>query len=72
MTKIVEKMLVNKIESLNSKLLDTGSYQTGFKKGSMTYINLTKVLESINDARKKRNKRRVYIFVDIKKAYDTV
>ena len=57
---------------MNSKLLETGSYQSGFKKGSMTQVNLTKCLQTILDTRKKRSARKAYIFVDLKKAYDSV
>ena len=43
-TKVIEKAIVIRLEKMNSKLLSTGSYQSEFKKGSMTQINLTKCL----------------------------
>ncbi len=51
LSKITEKMIVNKLNSIESKLLDTGDYQTGFKKKSMTHFNLTKVFKSIDETR---------------------
>ncbi len=53
-------------------MLDTGKFQTGFKKGSMTHFNLTKVMTSILNTRRKRNDRVGYMFIDFRKAYDTV
>ncbi len=38
----------------------------------MTHVNLTRVFRSIKETRRNCNKRMVYIFVDFKKAYDTV
>ena len=38
----------------------------------MTQVNLTKCLQTILDTRRKRSTRKAYIFVDLKKAYDSV
>jgi predicted RNA-binding protein YlxR (DUF448 family) len=35
-------------------------------------MNLTKVIKSIADTRRKRSERQAYLFVDLKKAYDSV
>jgi hypothetical protein len=38
----------------------------------MTQINLYKCLQVILDTRRKRSQRKAFIFVDLKKAYDSV
>jgi hypothetical protein len=70
--KIYEKVLLNKIKYFSSNILSFGAYQTGFKEGKNTHYNLTRLLESINYTRRKRSKREAYLFVDLRKAYDSV
>ena len=71
-TKIIEKAILVKLEQIGSDLFSTARYQTGFKKGSLTAFNLTKLLECIGSTRRKSKSRKAYIFVDLKKAYDSV
>ena len=71
-TKVIEKAILIRLRKLNSKLLDTDKYQTGFKEGNMTHFNLARVFESIVETRMKRKLRKAYVFVDLKKAYDSV
>jgi hypothetical protein len=71
-TKIIEKAIVNKLKELDSQLFKVKGYQTGFKEGKSTSLNLTKLLTHINDTRRKRTQRSGYLFVDLKKAYDSV
>ncbi len=47
-TKVVEKAILNKLNELGSKIFNVGGYQTGFKEGKSTSLNLTRVLRSID------------------------
>ena len=51
--KVLKKAMKNKLEKLGSKLLNTGKYQTWFKKGISTATNFAQVL---NDILKKERK----------------
>ena len=70
--KIMEKMVLFYYKKSESKILEVGDYQAGFKEGSMTHNNLVKVFKSISITRRRRTQRKVYLFVDLKKAYDSV
>ena len=54
LTKIMEKVMLNKLEELGSKLLYSGSYQAGFKKHTSTQKNVTILLNQILKSRSKR------------------
>lgn len=70
--KIIEKARKNKFESLNSQVLDSREYQTGFKKNSSTHVNLAKVINEILRTRKKPSERKVYTAINLRKAYESV
>jgi hypothetical protein len=64
-TKILEKVIKNKIEDTNSKLLQTGDYQSGFKTNISTHKNLSIICNRILNARQKRKARKIYLTVDL-------
>ena len=64
-------MLLEKLR--DSDLLKTGDYQTGFKAENTTHMHASTLLKSISDHQQKDKKnRKIYVFVDLKKAYDSV
>ena len=70
-TKICEKAIMAKAEKL--KLFDTGSYQRGFKKGKSTLEMIAKIgNELLATVKGKRTDRRIFIMLDLVKAFDTV
>lgn len=71
-TKVLEKAIKAKLDSLKSNLLTTGGYQSGFKKGHSTANNLSAVLNEILRTRTKRSERKIYLAIDLVKAYDSV
>lgn len=68
-TKIMEKAIILKLKQLNSRLLHVGNYQSGFKEGKSTAINLYKVLKMVAN---KDSNRSCVLFIDLEKAYDRV
>lgn len=70
-TRVFEKTLLQKLKALG--MLQTGRYQTGFKEGMSTHLHATTLLKSITDHQRRDTKnRKIYVFVDLKKAYDSV
>ena len=70
-TRVTEKVLLNKIRE--TKMLETGPYQTGFKAENTTHMHASTLIKSIVDHQQKDKKnRKIYVFVDLKKAYDSV
>ena len=54
-------------------MLETGDYQTGFKEGFSTHVHATSLIKSImKHQRKDTANRKIYVFVDLRKAYDSV
>lgn len=49
LTKIMERAILLKLNSMNSSLLKVGRYQTGFKEGKSTGINLMKILQMVSN-----------------------
>ena len=49
LTKIMEKAILMKLKSIDSSVLRVGRYQSGFREGKSTGINLMKVLSSNGD-----------------------
>ena len=47
LTKIIERIILNKLKDMNSDLFKVGCYQKGFKAGESTYSNIVKMLETI-------------------------
>lgn len=72
LTKIIEKCIKNKLEEMGSKMLETGSYQSGFKQGMSTQKNLATLLNMTTLSRRKRTMRKIYLSFDLTKAYDSV
>ena len=70
--KILEKAIKNKLEQHGSKLFETGDYQTGFKKGKSTALNTATILNIMLKGRRKRTERKIFIKIDLTKAYDNV
>ena len=70
--KVLEKARKNKLEATQSTLLYSGSYKSVFKKGKSTTTNLATVLNEILRTRMKRKDRKIYIAVDLSKAYDNI
>jgi DNA polymerase sigma len=69
--RVLEKALLKAI--LKTDLMSTGSYQTGFKSDNSTQMHVSRVLKSIKEHQQKdRKNRKIYMFVDLKKAYDSV
>ena len=58
---------------LQTQLMEMGKYQTGFKNDASTHIHISRLIRSIKEHQQedKRN-RKIYMFVDLKKAYDSV
>ena len=69
---LFEIAVKNKLDSLDSKFLDTGSYQSGFKKGMSMQKNLAIVVNQICKNRRKNSERKIYVATDLRKAYDSV
>jgi hypothetical protein len=61
-----------KIKQINSKLLDTDSYQAGFKEGRSCHNNMAAVLSRLKHQKRYSSQRGIAVFVDLQKAYDTV
>ena len=70
--KILEKAIKNKLESSGSKMFQSGNYQTGFKKGQSTSTNVSKFLNILQRGRRERTHRKIYIKIDLAKAYGNV
>lgn len=69
--KIMEKAIYKKVKE--HPVLQTGDYQTGFKEGSSCGTAQAQVLQMIcEDSKRRKLNRRVYGFIDIAKAYDSV
>jgi hypothetical protein len=69
-TKIIEKAIHGKLKSIGSSLLETGTYQTGFKEGVSTHRNLSLVIHNILNSSRSTTKKDILILVDIRKAFD--
>ena len=70
-TKIMEKAIYQKL--VQSGIFDTGPYQTGFKIGSSCGHAQAQVIQKIcADTLKRKKGRRVYCFIDVAKAFDSV
>jgi ABC-type hemin transport system ATPase subunit len=65
----MEKAVVGVLNRMNSKLLCTKQYQTGFKQGRSTGINILRVLEKLKESEKQK---KFLLLVDLEKAYDRV
>lgn len=72
MTKVIEKAIKNKLTKLDSELLKTKEYQTGFQVGVSTQKNLAILLNVVMKTRRKSKERKVYVSCDMRKAYDSV
>lgn len=70
--KVLEKTIKNKLEKLGSKMLKVGPYYTGFLKGLSTKHSLARMLNEVMRTRIKRSQRKVYLAIDLSKAYDNI
>ena len=52
--------------------MKVGNYQSGFKEGGGTQQNITKLLKEIAKSRVYKSQRKAHLFIDFKKAFDTV
>ena len=64
--------MVHKLKTFNSKLLDTGSYQSGFKERVSTHKNLSLVIHTILNFSRSPTKRDILLLVDIRKTFDNL
>jgi hypothetical protein len=60
--------ILEKINQQCPHVLARRIYQTGFKKGKSTAIHASQLLNEVHG----RRKRKFYLFIDLKKAYDSV
>ncbi|KEJ82444.1 hypothetical protein OXYTRIMIC_662 [Oxytricha trifallax] len=67
LSKIIEKVIINKLQERKSELLETGNYQNGFKENKSTHLNLIRLFDHIKDSRRKSKSREAYLFIDYKK-----
>lgn len=70
-TKVLEKAVKLKVGELKSQIFKTPEYQTGFKSGYSTHNNLSLVLNEIMFNSRSKPKAKVFLSVDIIKAYDS-
>ena len=67
----MEKAILRKIKSSGSKILDSGSYQRGFKESLSTTNNLARVMNLMFN-NKHKSIRGSLLLIDLQKAYDSV
>lgn len=67
-----EKAILRKISKGHQYLLRTERAQTGFKKGFSTQTNITKMLQLAHLGRGKHKRKKAIVFLDFRKAYDSV
>ena len=67
-SKIMEKAILEKINTTCPHVIASKTYQTGFKEGKSTAIHASRLLHEVHG----RKKRRFNLLVDLQKAYDSV
>jgi hypothetical protein len=65
LTKICEKAVLIKIKQIDSKLLDSDSYQAGFKEGRSCHNNMAAVLSRLKHQKRFSSQRGIAVFVDL-------
>jgi hypothetical protein len=68
LSKIMEKAIFEKIKSQCPYLIASKVYQTGFKDGKSTAINVSRLLNEVHGLRK----RKFNLLINLQKAYDSV
>ena len=68
MSKIMEKVILERIKSQFPHFIASKVYQTGFKEGKSTAIHASRLLNEVHGVKK----RKFNLLVDLQKAYDSV
>jgi hypothetical protein len=68
----MEKAIKTKLITINSKLLTTENYQSGFQAGVSTQKNLSIVLGKICKSSRAKKHKQIFISCDLQKAFDSV
>ena len=63
---------MNILKKSNSIIFKQKDYQCGFTESKSTIHNIYKILKIIKNERYKRNGKMGFIFVDFKKAFDSI
>ncbi len=70
--KIIEKVISNKLESLQSQLLQTPHHQKGFKKSNSTSQNISHILKLFHKEQGQRKRKKGILLIDLAKAFNSV
>jgi hypothetical protein len=72
LSKVMEKAILEKINKEAPHLLTVNSYQRGFQQNRSTMDNVSEVLNIISQQRKRLEGHGFLLFVDLRKAYDSI
>jgi len=73
-TRIVEKLILNKLKACDCRSIEVSNYQTGFQDAVSVQVNIIRALRKLQANRKisVKEKRDVFVLLDLSSAYDRV